>query len=264
MSAPAALGTGPLETVLRARVAAGRKLLVPYLVAGAGEDWTEHLRALAAAGADAVEVGLPFSDPVLDGPVITAAQEYSLARGTTVSSALAELARLDVGVPLVAMTYANLALGSPGFCPALRAAGVGGLIVPDVPEQESAELSQACAAAGVDSVLLAAPSTPPARRAAIAARSRGFVYAASVMGTTGEREDLPPEAVRLAADLRALTDTPVLLGLGISSPAQAERAAQVADGVVVGSAVVRRIGDGASPAELGRWLGGLRAALDAA
>jgi tryptophan synthase alpha chain len=242
-----------LERHLRVRRDAGRALLVPYLTGGVTPDWPDYLRAYADAGADAVEVGLPFSDPTLDGPTIQRACDAALARGTTVR-----------GVPLVASTYANLVVhhGPDAFCGMLRDAGVDGLIVADVPLEESGALSAAAAAAGVDLVLLAAPSTPPDRLAAIVRYSRGFVYAVSLLGTTGERDRLDGSAGRLAARLKGLTDRPVLLGFGISTPEQAALAARDADGVVVGAALMRRVLDGAGPADTGRYLAGLRRALD--
>ncbi|PPK98100.1 tryptophan synthase alpha chain [Kineococcus xinjiangensis] len=264
MSAATVTG-GALHRHLGSRAAAGRSLLVPYVMAGL-PGWAELVGEFAAAGADAVEIGLPFSDPILDGPVICEAAERALAGGTTAATVLAELPGLAAQVPLVVMTYSNIVLhrGAPAFCAALRAAGVSGLIVPDVPFAEAAELGGACGAEGIDHVLLAAPSTPPGRLGEVAQRSRGFVYASAVMGTTGVREHLPATAARLAADLKALTGTPVLLGLGISSPASARAAAAVADGVVVGSALVRDVLEGRGPAEVGRRLAALRTALDEA
>jgi tryptophan synthase alpha chain len=162
------------------------------------------------------------------------------------------------------MTYYNLVqrTSPDAFCRALADAGIGGLIVPDVPLEESAELESAAKDNGVDLVLLAAPSTPPDRLAEIAVRSRGFVYAVSVMGITGERAALAASAGRLAADLKAATDRPVVLGLGVSTAEHAVEASQYADGVVIGSALMRRILDGATPDEVRDWLATVRAALD--
>jgi tryptophan synthase alpha chain len=153
-------------------------------------------------------------------------------------------------------TYANIAL-RPGFGPALRAAGVTGLIVPDLPLDELAGLI----APGIDVSLLASPATPDGRLAEIGRRSQGFVYAVSVMGTTGERARLAPSAAALAARVKQVTSLPVLLGFGISTPEQAAEASAVADGVIVGAAVMRRILDGAGPAEAGAFVASLRAAL---
>jgi tryptophan synthase alpha chain len=165
------------------------KLLMPYITAGVRPDWAAYLTAFAAAGADLIEVGLPFSDPTVDGPTIQQASDAALARGATPASVLAELAAIRVGIPLIASTYANIAL-RPGFAGALRAAGVTGLIVPDLPLEELAGLS----APGIEVSLLASPATPDDRLAEIGRRSQGFVYAVSVMGTTGERDRLAPSA----------------------------------------------------------------------
>jgi tryptophan synthase alpha chain len=235
------------------------KLLMPYITGGVRPDWTDYLAAFADAGADLIEVGLPFSDPTVDGPTIQEASGTALARGATPATVLAELAGIQAGVPLIASTYANIAL-RPGFAAALRAAGVAGLIVPDLPLDELDEL-EALNVPGIDVSLLASPVTPDDRLAEIGRRSRGFVYAVSVMGTTGERDRLAPSAAPLAARLKRVTDLPVLLGFGISSPEQAAAAAEVADGVVVGAAVMRRVLDGAGPAEAGAFVASLRAAI---
>lgn len=253
-----------VETHLRQRRAQGVKLLAPYLTAGVTEDWTDHLTAYAAAGADVVEIGLPFSDPTLDGPTIQAAADRALARGVTTRSLLAELTGLDVGIPLIAMTYYNLVVseGIDAFCVAAARAGLRGLIVPDVPLDEAADLRRAATNAGLELTLLAAPSTDPRRLADIAASSRGFVYALTRMGTTGERDRLAGSAGVLAARLSQITDRPVLLGFGISTPRQAVEAAALCDGVVVGAALVRLILDGAGPDRVGAAVAELRAALD--
>jgi tryptophan synthase alpha chain len=232
------------------------KLLMPYVTTGIRPDWATYLTAFEDAGADLIEVGLPFSDPTVDGPTIQEASETALARGATPASVLAELATIRVGIPLIASTYANIAL-RPGFAGALRAAGVTGLIVPDLPLDELAGLD----APGIEVSLLASPATPDDRLAEIGRRSQGFVYAVSVMGTTGERDRLAPSAAALARRVKQVTELPVLLGFGISTPEQAAEAAAAADGVIVGAAVMRRILDGAGPAEAGAFVASLRAAL---
>jgi len=229
---------------------------MPYITAGVGPDWATYLTAFEDAGADLIEVGLPFSDPTVDGPTIQQACERALARGTTPASLLAELGRARAGVPLIVSTYANIAL-RPGFAAALRAAGVTGLIVPDLPLDELPWLS----APGIQVSLLASPATPADRLAEIGRRSRGLVYAVSVMGTTGERDRLAPSAAALAARVKQVTDLPVLLGFGISTGEQAAEAAAVADGVIVGAAVMRRILAGACPAEVGAFVASMRDAL---
>lgn len=246
---------------LRAR---GRRALVTYLMAGSRPDWTRLVAAAVAGGADAVEIGLPFSDPMMDGPVIQEAALAALAAGTTLESVCAELARLDVGVPLVAMTYYNVLYhyGLARAAGRLRAAGVSGTIVPDLALEEMGEWAAASDAEGLATVLLVAPSTPPARVAAVAARSRGFVYAAARMAVTGAASDLG-DGCAVVARVREATTTPVYLGIGISTPDQAREAAACADGVIVGSAIVRRVLDGASPEAVEAYVATLRHALDA-
>ncbi len=254
-----------LEEHLRRASTGGRKLLVPYVTGGLREDWTELLVAMVAAGADAVEVGLPFSDPMMDGPTIQEASTVALGRGTTPASVAAELRATDVGVPLVVMTYANLVLraGTRRFASEMAAAGVRGAIVPDLPLEESAEWEADAAAEGVETVLLAAPVTPDDRLARLCARSHGFVYGVNLMGVTGERRDLAASSAVLARRLKAHTDKPVIMGFGISAPEQAVVAAREADGVVVASALMRMALDGASPEQVGRRVAEFRAALDA-
>ena len=255
-----------VEERLRERKAAGRPLLVPYVTGGIRADWTRYLEEYARNGADAIEIGLPFSDPILDGPTIQEASGRALRRGVTTRSVLADVAAAGIDVPLIAMTYYNLVLhrGPELFCQELAAAGIRGLIVPDVPFDEADELAGAAAANGVALTMLAAPTTPVGRLAEIVRRSRGFVYAVSVMGTTGERDHLAESAGRLAGELRELTDRPVLLAFGISTPEQAVAASAESDGVVIGAALMKRIMDGGEPEQLGAALAGFRTAMDAA
>lgn len=254
----------PLGTLLTRRRQAGAKLFVPYVTAGCHPAWLEVVAELAAAGADAVEVGLPFSDPMMDGPVIQEASRRALAEGTTTASVLGALARSDLPVPIVVMTYFNLVhrAGEERFAGHLAAAGVRGAIVPDLPLEESAPWRAAAAAQGIDAVPLVAPSTPPERAEQILAVARGFVYAVGLMGVTGERSELAASATDLARRLRGRTELPVLVGVGVSTPAQAAAIAAVADGVVVGSALVRRLLDGASPVAVGKLAREFRSALD--
>ena len=254
-----------LERALRARRDEGAKLLVPYVTGGLDEDWTQVLAAVVAAGADAVEVGIPFSDPVMDGPTIQEASTRALARGTTPASVLADVRRAQVDVPVIVMTYYNLAyrMGDLRFARSLAAAGVSGAILPDLPLEESAVWEAEAAAAGVETILLAAPVTPDDRLALIAERSRGFVYGVSRMGITGERADLASSAGLMAKRLKAVTDRPVLIGFGISTPAQAVEVCVEADGVVVASALLRVVLDGGGPEAAADFVGAMRAALDA-
>lgn len=254
-----------LESTLRAGRDRGRKLLAPYLTGGLDRGWCEVLRAVADAGADAIEVGLPFSDPVMDGPTIQEASARALAHGATPVSVLDDLTGVDAGVPLVVMTYGNLVhrAGRRRFAGSLAAAGVDGAIIPDFPLEESEEWESACADAGVEAVLLAAPVTPDDRLARICERSRGFVYAVGRMGITGERATVADSAGVLAKRLKAATDKPVLVGFGVSTPEQAVEAAAEADGVIVGSALMRILLDGGGPAEAAAFVSRLRRALDA-
>lgn len=255
---------GPLESVLRARRDAGHKLLVPYVTGGLGDDWTQVVEAVAAAGADAVEIGIPFSDPVMDGPVIQQASQLALAAGATPASILAGLGRVDVDVPLVVMTYYNIVFraGHRRFAQSLAKQGIVGAIVPDLPLIELDGWGEAADDAGVATVLLAAPNTPDVTLTEICRRTRGWVYGIAVMGVTGERPSLAATAGPLGRRLRAATDTPVLLGVGVSSPSQAAEAAADADGVIVGSALVRRVLEGAGPEGAARFVAELRAGLD--
>jgi tryptophan synthase alpha chain len=254
-----------LESTLRARRDAGHKLLVPYMTGGFSDDWCDVVRALAAAGADAIEVGIPFSDPVMDGPTIQEASARALAHGATPTSVFQDLAGVDAGVPLVAMTYYNLVhhAGEARFAGSLAAAGVDGVVIPDLPLEESAGWEAASAAAGVESVLLVAPVTPDERLPRICERSRGFVYAVSRMGTTGERSDVASSAGVLAKRVKAVTDRPVLIGFGISTPEHAVEASKEADGVIVASALMRILLDGGGPEDAAAFVSTLRAALDA-
>lgn len=257
--------TGRLEAHLRARRAAGAKLLVPYVTGGLGERWTEILAAMAAAGADAVEIGIPFSDPVMDGLTIQAASQRALDLGATPTAVLDAVPAAGVQVPLVAMTYYNIVYraGHRRFAHALRANGVAGAIVPDVPLEELDPWAAAAESEAVETVLLASPVTPDDRLVRICERSHGFVYGVSVMGITGERQSLAQSAAVMAKRLKAHTDKPVLLGFGVSTPAHAVEACAEADGVIVASALMRTVLDGATPEQVGDAVAGFRAALDA-
>jgi tryptophan synthase alpha chain len=254
-----------VEPALRAARAGGRKLLVTYMTGGLGPDWVEYLQVMVENGADLVEIGLPFSDPVMDGPTIQEASVRALAAGATPPAILDAIGRREQPVPLVAMTYYNLVYraGHERFARMLADAGVRGAIIPDVPLEESGEWEAAAADAGVAAVLLAAPVTPDDRLAQLCDRSRGFVYGVNLMGVTGERATVSGTAGVLAKRLKAATDTPVVMGFGISTPEQAVAAAAEADGVVVASALMRAVLDGASVAEVGVQVAQLRAALDA-
>lgn len=255
---------GPLEPVLRARIEGGGKCLVPY-VTGGFEGYLDAIAAAAEAGADAIEIGIPFSDPVMDGPTIQEANDIVLAKGITPPQIIDEIASLDVSIPMAVMTYYNIAFrfGLERFASTLAAAGIHGAILPDCPLDEVGPWADAADAAGVETVLLAAPTSTDERLPRICARSRGFVYAVGLLGVTGMRDTLADTATAIAARCKAVTDKPVLVGVGVSSPEQAAQVSTVADGCVVGSAVVRRLLDGEGPEGVGRLVADLRAALDA-
>jgi tryptophan synthase alpha chain len=227
---------------------------VIYLMAGA--DTPELAEAAVDGGADLVEIGFPFSDPLADGPVIRAAAERALAAGMRTEQCLKCLAEIRnrVDVPLVPMTYASLleAYGYERFQEDARAAGATSLIVADLPIEAEAELRR---------VQLVAPTTPDERLRLAAERTDGWLYLVSLTGTTGARENLSPQAVGLVERARSVTDVPLYLGFGISTPEQAAEAAAHADGVVVGSRAVQMAEDG--PDALRAYVASLRAAIDA-
>ena len=254
---------GALQAALQAKIAAGGKCLVPYIMGGC-DGWLEAVQAAIAAGADAVEIGLPFSDPVMDGPVIQQASELALSQGATPESLMAEVAGIQLEVPLLAMTYYNLAYhhGLERFAGSLKSAGFSAAILADLPIDEADPWSQAAGAAELETVFLAAPTATPERCQQIAVRSQGFIYAVGLLGVTGEREQLAASATVIAQRLKQATSKPVLVGVGISTPENAVKAAEVADGVVVGSALVRVLLETGSPDAVGEAVGRFRQALD--
>ena len=257
------LPAGGLGASLEHRVASGGKCLVPYLTGGL-DGWTNMLSAAAEAGADGIEVGIPFSDPVMDGPVIQEASDRALAAGATPPGILDELARLDVDVPLAVMTYVNLVyrFGYERFARTLAESSVSAAILPDLPLEEAGEWCELADAAGVETVMLAAPTASDERLARVVARARGFVYAAGLLGIPGERDELAASARIIAARAKAVSTRPVLVGVGISTPEQAVEVCEVADGVVVGSAIVRRALETGSPDAVAELVGSFREALD--
>ena len=229
-----------------------RAALMPYLMGGFPDLETSARigEAYADGGADLVELGVPFSDPLADGPVIHAAGTAALASGATVDGVLDVAARLSPRLPVVVMTYANLVLARApeGFADALARAGVSGLIVPDLPLEEAPAVLEACDARGIALVPLVAPTTPDERLAAIGERARGFLYTVSVAGTTGERASAEDAYAGVLRRAKAQTKVPVALGFGIGTPEQAAAAAAAgADGVIVGSRLVREAGEAADP-----------------
>ena len=228
---------------------AHRAALIPFVMGGDPSLALTGplLIALEDAGADVIEVGIPFSDPLADGPVIQAASARALAHGATPRRILGAIAaiRPRLRVPLVCLTYWNPVLqfgaGPAAFVRAVHQSGFSGIIVPDLPVEEGAPLRQAASREGLATIFLAAPTSPPDRLRAIAKASEGFIYYVSVTGTTGVRRILPPELFHGVRQLKLLTTKPVCVGFGISTPSQAALVARVADGVIVGSALVRAI-----------------------
>lgn len=254
--------TDLLDALQKAR-SLKRKLFVPYLVAGVPDElgFAAALHAVAPH-ADVVEVGIPYSDPLMDGPVIASAAERALRAGVSPRGALELGARAGAPVRRVVMTYYNPIhrVGEGDFCRRARRLGYEGLIVPDVPLEESTGLRAAAAESGLAWIPLVAPTTRPDRARAIARTATGFVYAVSTLGVTGERAQLSDRAAAVVAMCREATDLPVLIGIGVSTPEQAREAASIADGAVVGSALVKRLLE-QGPAAAGELARAIRDAL---
>lgn len=259
------MSDGALAARLAELRAARRTALIPYITAGypgPGET-TAFLRGAAAAGADVVELGVPWSDPVADGPTIQASTHAALQGGTTLARTLELLAGSRTDLPVVVFTYLNpvLARGPARFAADAKRAGASGLLVTDLPVGADDAVERELRSAGLPLVRLVAPTTPAARRRAIAERSEGFLYLIARLGVTGESGELSSMLGAQVASLRAVSDLPIAVGFGVSSPAQASAVADVADGVVIGSAVVSRMAHGGA-AEALAWLGTVRAGLD--
>jgi len=253
-------------------LAEGRVALIPYIVAGYPDAETSLAIALAAidAGADLLEVGLPYSDPLADGTTLQRASAGALAAGATSDGSLdlvRRIARARPGVPLVTMGYANQLVGGGDGrerARALAAAGASGTIVADLTPDEGAPFESAAAEAGIAVIYLVAPTTSPARRALVAARTGGFLYCVSLVGITGARTSLPPEVGRYVREVKAVSPVPVAVGFGVSSPAHVRALVRAgADGVIVASALVDALGpDGRNVAALGRLVTHLRGAAN--
>ena len=236
-----------LEAAFAAARAAGRKALAPFVTAGDPDVATSVavLEAVDRAGATLCELGVPYSDPIADGPVIQASYTRALGAGITLEDVfgIARQASARVAMPILAMASYSLIFrrGIDRFVADAVAAGLAGFVVPDLPLEESDELDAACRKAGLALVRLVTPTTPPERAEAIARKSTGFLYCVSVAGVTGARTELPPGLLDRITWLRTKTDVPILVGFGISSPEQVRAVAAVADGVIVGSALVRLV-----------------------
>lgn len=258
-----------IEAAFAAAKAEGRAALMPYMMAG----YPDREASLAVANAyaesaDLVELGVPFSDPLADGPTIHAAGTKALEGGATLDTALEVCGEIGERVPVVFMVYANMVLahgGAEAFAERALTAGAAGAIVPDLPLGEAEPVRDAFTAAGLALVPLVAPTTPAERRARICAAAQGFVYVVSTVGTTGERDEVPAELADLVAATKDEAEVPVAVGFGIGTPAQAAQVGEIADGVIIGSRLVRAAGEGSGPegaAEaVGEFLRQTRAAL---
>jgi tryptophan synthase alpha chain len=251
-----------LESHLRSR---GRKILAPYITCGfpSPDEFPTLLRGVVDAGADLVEIGIPFTDPLMDGPVVQRASDDALKSEMRPAVVLRTLGQLDVGVPFVFMTYVNpvLALGWEGFATKAAEAGASGVIIPDLPAEEAGDWVPAARAHDLAAVFMAAPTTTPERLAEIVSIGDGFVYCVSLLGVTGARESLSARARPVVESVRAATDRPALVGLGVSTPEQSADACSFADGVIVGSALLQAVYDGGVEAGV-RLIKEMREAID--
>lgn len=242
---------------------------MPYMMAGYPDRETSMAVAEAyAESADLVELGVPFSDPLADGPTIHAAAAAALEAGATLETALEICEAISGRVPVVFMVYSNMVLahgGAAAFAERALAAGAAGAIVPDLPLEEAEPVRDAFARAGLALVPLVAPTTPAERRARICAAAQGFVYVVSTVGTTGERDEIPAELADLVAAAKGEAEVPVAVGFGIGTPAQVAQVGRVADGAIVGSRLVRAAGEASGPdaaaAAVGEFLRAARVAL---
>ena len=237
----------------------GRAALMPYLMGGFPDATTSRavIESYADAGADLIELGVPFSDPLADGPVIHAAATRALASGTTLESVLDAGRETAKRVPVIPMVYANMVLarGPERYAAELAEAGMAGTIVPDLPPEESTAVGEALAAAGLALILLIAPTTPAARRAEIGRDATGFIYVVSDTRTTGERERMPADLGDLVRAVQADAGVPAAVGFGIGTPEQAAEVGAVADGVIVGSRLVREVAEAADGDAAARAVG---------
>ncbi len=261
-----------IEAAFRTAREEGRAALMPYMMAGFPDQESSLAvaEAYVDAGADLIELGVPFSDPLADGPTIHAAATAARAAGATFETALEVCESVSARIPVVLMAYSNMVLahgGATEFADRAAAAGAAGAIVPDLPLEEADGVRRALSDAGLALVPLLAPTTPPERRARICAAAAGFVYLVSSVGTTGERQALPPGLAELVAATKAEADLPVAVGFGIGTPEQVAEVGEVADGVIVGSRLVRaaaEAGSSESAADaVGAFLREARAALAA-
>jgi tryptophan synthase alpha chain len=254
-----------LEAHLRDLRSSGRKILAPYLMCGfpSPESFPDLLRGIVDAGADMLEIGVPFSDPLMDGPVIQRASDTALRAEMRPPATIRTMQAIQPVIPFVYMTYVNpiLAMGESVFAQKAAASGASGVIVPDLPVEEATSWVSAARSEGLASVFLTAPTTPRERLEAIVEHGSGFVYCVSLLGVTGVRDSLSQRAARVVELVRDVTDRPALVGLGVSTPSQAVDACAFADGVIVGSAVVRAVQEDGIEAAVG-LVKAMREALD--
>jgi tryptophan synthase alpha chain len=260
-------GAARIEAAFASARAEGRAALMPYLMGGFPDQATATAVAGAYvdAGADLIELGVPFSDPLADGPTIHAADTAALAAGATLESVLETCAAVGDRVPVALMVYANmvLATGAAEFAGQAARANASGVIVPDLPLEEQAPIRDALGEVGLPLIPLVAPTTPAERRARICAAAEGFVYLVSTVGVTGEREQLPPELTDLVAAAKREASVPVAVGFGISTPEHAATVGGLADGVIIGTRLIRAVADAAdSDAALAAVADFLRATRD--
>jgi tryptophan synthase alpha chain len=240
-------GPARIAVAFRAAKEERRAALMPYMMAGYPDRETSFAVANAyAESADLVELGVPFSDPLADGPTIHAAGTKALEGGATLATALEICGEIGERVPVVFMVYANMVLahgGAAAFAERALAVGATGAIVPDLPLGEAEHVRETFTAAGLALVPLVAPTTPAERRARICAAAQGFVYVVSTVGTTGERDEIPAELAELVTATKSEAAVPVAVGFGIGTPAQAAQVGEIADGVIIGSRLVRAAGE---------------------
>jgi len=263
--------TGRIESTFQRLRQANKKALIAYLMAGDPTlaDTERLVLEIEQAGADIIELGVPFSDPIADGPVIQLAAERGLRSGTSLQKILAMMKslRTKTQVPIVLMVYYNSihAMGLETFCREAGMAGVDGLIVPDMPPDEAGPLKGPAAAAGLRLIFLLAPTSTTQRRTYVAKESQGFLYYVSLTGITGAKIQNMAEVGKNVAKIKKVTKTPVAVGFGVSTPEDAAQVSAMADGVIVGSAIVKQIAahlqDPDMPAQVGRFVGSLKAAM---
>jgi tryptophan synthase alpha chain len=254
-----------LEARLREIRHAGRKILAPYLTCGfpSPEAFPDLVRGVVDAGADLIEIGVPFSDPLMDGPVVQRASDTALRAEVRPAVTIRTMETLELEIPFVFMTYVNpiLAMGESSFASSAAGCGAAGVIVPDLPLDEAGSWVAAARAHDLATIFLVAPTTPRPRMEAVAREGSGFVYCVSLLGVTGVRASLSERARSVVENVRRVTDRPALVGLGVSTPSQAVEACAFADGVVVGSALLKAMQDDGVEAGV-RLVKEMREALD--